>query len=398
MSKIIMHIDLNAFFATAEEIRNPSLVGKPVIVGGQGSRSVVSTCNYKAREFGVHSAMPIYQARQLCPNGVYLPGDYHYYSMLSRSFFAYLKQYSTIIEKASIDEGFVDMTKALKDVDDPIKYLTELQNGLLEQIGLKCSIGIAPTKFLAKMASDMKKPMGITIIRRKDIKKMIYPLKIEDFFGIGKKTAPRLRAIGINTIGDLAKRIDEKDPLIERMFGNTYPTIDEWIHGYGSDIVDTEPWDPKSCGHSETFAYDTDDMDEVEDKLKELAKEVSIDCKKDGKIGRTVQLVVKDQGFKSHNKSFSLWEPSNEFEVIYNTAVDLYEKYYSKTVVRLIGVTLQNLFNPKDEDIQMSLFNYEEYEKEDKTRLLINDLNRKMRKPALMRAKEAKKDEGNRNK
>ena len=398
MSKIIMHIDLNAFFATAEEIRDPSLAGKPVIVGGQGSRSVVSTCNYKAREYGVHSAMPIYQARQLCPNGIYLPGDYHYYSMLSRSFFAYLRQYSNVIEKASIDEGFVDMTKALKGVEDPIKYLADLQNGLLEQIGLKCSIGIAPTKFLAKMASDMKKPMGITIIRRKDIENKIHPLKIEDFYGIGKKTAPRLRAIGINTIGDLAKRIDEKDPLIERMFGSVYQTISDWIHGYGSDVVDTEPWDPKSCGHSETFAYDTDDMDEVEDKLKELAKEVSIDCKKDGKIGRTVQLVVKDQGFKSHNKSFSLREPSNEFEVIYNTAVDLYEKYYSKTMVRLIGVTLQNLFNPKDEDIQMSLFNYEEYEKEDETRLLINDLNRKMKKPALMRAKEAKKDEGNRHK
>lgn len=397
MSKIIMHIDLNAFFATAEEIRDPSLVGKPVIVGGHGSRSVVSTCNYEARKYGVHSAMPIYQARQLCPNGVYLDGDYHYYSMLSRSFFAYLSKYSSVIEKASIDEGFVDMTKALKGVEDPVAYLTDLQNGLLEQIGLKCSIGIAPTKFLAKMASDMKKPMGLTIIRRRDVKKMLYPLPIEDFFGIGKKTSPRLRAVGVATIGDLAKKIDEKDPVIERMLGDRLSTVDEWIHGYGSDVVDTEPWDPKSCGHAETFAYDTDDMDEVELKLSELAKWVSQDCKKDGKKGKTVQLVVKDSGFKSHNKSVSLREPSNEFEVIYNTAVDLYEKYYSKTMVRLIGVTLQNLINPKDEDIQMSLFNYEEYEKEDETRLLINDLNRKMKKTALIRAKEVKKD-GNRHK
>lgn len=396
MSKIIMHIDLNAFFATAEEIRDPSLVGKPVIVGGYGSRSVVSTCNYKAREYGVHSAMPIYQARQLCPNGVYLPGDYHYYSMLSRSFFAYLSNYSSIIEKASIDEGFVDMTKALKGVEDPVAFLTELQQGLLDQIGLKCSIGIAPTKFLAKMASDMKKPMGLTIIRRKDIKKMLYPLKIEDFFGIGKKTAPRLRAIGIATIGDLAKRIDENDPVVERMFGSMYPSIVENLHGYGNDVVDTEPWDPKSCGHSETFAYDTDDIDEIESKLQELAKWVSIDCKKDGKKGKTVQLVVREAGFKTHNKSVSLREPSNEFEDIYNTAVDLYEKYYSKMNVRLVGVTLQNLFNPKDEDIQMSLFNYEQYEKEDETRLLINDLNRKMKKTALIRAKEAKKDGNNR--
>ena len=188
MAKIIIHVDLNAFFATAEQIRRPDYVGKPVIVGGLGPRGVVSTASYEARAYGVHSAMPIGEARMLCPNGIFLPGDYRYYEMLSRSFFGYLKNYSSLVEAASIDEGFVDMTSMLSKEKDPMAKLVQLQRGLLEQIGLKCSIGVGPTKFLAKMASDMKKPMGITVIRRKDVKKMLYPLPIDSFFGIGKKT------------------------------------------------------------------------------------------------------------------------------------------------------------------------------------------------------------------
>ena len=201
MAKIIIHVDLNAFFATAEQIRRPDYVGKPVIVGGLGPRGVVSTASYEARAYGVHSAMPIGEARMLCPNGIFLPGDYRYYEMLSRSFFGYLKNYSSLVEAASIDEGFVDMTSMLSKEKDPMAKLVQLQRGLLEQIGLKCSIGVGPTKFLAKMASDMKKPMGITVIRRKDVKKMLYPLPIDSFFGIGKKTAAYLRSKGINTIG-----------------------------------------------------------------------------------------------------------------------------------------------------------------------------------------------------
>ena len=218
MSKIILHIDLNAFFATAECIRDPSLIGKPVIVGGLTSRGVVSTCSYEARAYGVHSAMPIFKAKELCPDGIYLQGDYRYYEMLSRSFFSYIYNFSPIIEEASIDECFVDMTKPLSHVSDPIPYLENLRDGLFKELGLKCSIGIGPTKFLAKMASDMKKPMGITIIRKKDIPNMLYPLKIGDFFGIGKKSVPRLNLIGIYTIGDLASKIATDEQIVKIHF------------------------------------------------------------------------------------------------------------------------------------------------------------------------------------
>lgn len=204
MSKVIMHIDLNAFFATAETIKDPSLEGLPLVVAGTSRRGIVSTASYEARKYGIHSAMPTYQARQLCSNLIILPGDYEYYQKLSNEFFEYLKTYSSIIEPASIDEGYVDITEQITNVNDPMKYLRDIQNGLYEKTKLKCSIGIGPTKFLAKMASDMKKPMGITIIRRKDIQKILWPLPIKDMFGIGKKTFPRLESLGIYKIGDLA--------------------------------------------------------------------------------------------------------------------------------------------------------------------------------------------------
>jgi DNA polymerase-4 len=392
MSKIIMHVDLNAFFATAEELRHPEWVDKPIIVGGTGARSVVSTASYAARKYGIHSAMPIYQARQLCPEGVFLPCDFAYYEMLSQSFFAYLKRYSLLIEEASIDEGYVDMTKALSQVRDPYAYFEGLQKGLLKEIGLKCSIGVAPTKFLAKMASDMKKPMGITILRRRDLSAKLYPLPIESFYGIGKKSAPRLREMGIATIGDLNDRLDTEDPALKEFFGKGCPEVQKECRGYGDDAVDPRPFDPKSIGHSETFPYDTEDREEIEAKIRELATEVAEGAKRDGKKGKTVELTVKDHAFHSFNKSVSFKEATDSADLISSKALELYEGRFLGRLIRLVGVTLQNLVDPREETVQMNFFNYQDYEAMDQTKLLINALNRKMGKPALKLAAEVKKN------
>ena len=187
MSKIIMHIDLNAFYATAETIKDPSLVGKPLIIAGSSRRGIVSTASYEARKYGIRSAMPTYMALKLCPDVVIRGVDFALYQKLSNEFFSYIKRYTNIIEIASIDECYADMTECMKDVKDPYKFLEELMDLLYRETKLKCSIGLAPTKFLAKMGSDYKKPMGITIIRRKDIKKILWPLPIKDMNGIGKK-------------------------------------------------------------------------------------------------------------------------------------------------------------------------------------------------------------------
>jgi DNA polymerase-4 len=395
MSKIIMHVDLNAFFATAEQLRHPEYQNRPLIVCGLGPRGVVSTASYEARAYGVHSAMPTYQAKKLCPQGVFLPGDFGYYEMMSQSFFSYIRSFSPLVEEASIDECYVDMTKPLSNCKDVKAYLLSLQQGLLRQIGLKCSIGIAPTKFLAKMASDMKKPMGLTILRRKDIPSLLYPLPIESFYGIGKKTSPRLREMGITTIGELAMACERNDPALQELLGKFYSVIKEWVAGKGSDVIDTLPFDPKSLGHSETFPVDTSDEEEIKAEISRLAHEVADGASRDKRKGKTIQLVIKDADFKSHDKSVSFKEAINDYETIYAKALELYEHNFLGMMIRLVGVTLQNLVDPKQETVQMSLWNYGQYEEMDKTRLLVNELNRKMDKPALVVASEVKKKHGN---
>jgi DNA polymerase-4 len=395
MGQIIMHVDLNAFFATAEALRHPEYAGKPLIVCGLGPRGVVATASYEARAYGVHSAMPTFQAKELCPQGIFLAGDYGYYEMLSSSFFAYLKGFSSLVEQASIDEGYVDMTKALSGKADPLGYLRKIQDGLLSQIGLKCSIGVAPTKFLAKMASEMKKPMGLTILRRKDLPEKLYPLPIASFYGIGKKTAPRLEMMGIKTIGDLQSRCAQNDPALQDLLGKAFFVIKDWVNGYGDDVVDPTPFDPKSIGHSETFPYDTSDESEILHKLHELALETAEGAASAKKKGKTIQLVVKDKDFKTHDKSLSFKDGTADGETIYEKAKSLYEAHFLGMEIRLIGVTLQNLVDPKKETVQMTFDNYASYEEMDETKLLVNELNRKMKKPALVVASEAKKH-GNR--
>jgi len=395
MSKVIMHIDLNAFFACAEELRHPEWSGKPIVVAGEGPRSVVATASYQARAYGVHSAMPYYQAKELCPQAIFVPPDFGYYSMLSRSFFAYLKRYSLIIEEASIDEGYVDMTKATQHVHDAYRYFGNIQAGLLKEIGLKCSIGVAPTKFLAKMASDMKKPMGITFIYRKDLATKLYPLPVGACFGIGKKTVPHLQALGIQTIGDFQKMAAKDDPRLMELFGKSYASLKAAVNGRSSDVVDPTPMDPKSLGHSETFDYDTNDVDFIKNKIHQLSMEVAAGVKRDKKKGKTIRLTLKDSEFRSHVKSNTLSEATDDPETIYMNACRLYEANYLGMMTRLVGVALDNLVDPHEETVQMNFWNYGEYEKLDKTKLLVNELNRKMDKPALLLASEAKKKDGN---
>ena len=393
MSKIILHIDLNTFFVRCEELINPSLEGKPVIIGHSGRGGIVSTCSYEARKYGVHSGQPTFKALELCPNAIIIHGHYELYSRKSKEFFNFVKQYSKIIEKASIDECYVDMTEQLSKVKDVVGYLKEFQSKLLKEVGLKCSIGVAPTKFLAKMGSDMKKPMGITIIRRRDVRKMLDPLPISSFYGIGKKTAPRLEEMGIKTIGDLAMLINSDNIEVKQAFGKFYYVIKDWINGYGSDEVDAEPWDPKSIGHSTTFIRDSSDYEEIRGYLKELAKEVSKEAKEKDKIGFNVQLVLKTNEFKTINRSVKLTKPTNDFETIYNEASILLEKNLNGQEIRLCGVTLQNLIYASDYVEQLSIFdNYYEISEKNATRDLIRELNRRMKGANLMSASELLKE------
>ena len=394
-SKIIVHIDLNAFFARCEEIKDPTLEGKPVAIGHEGRGGIVSTCSYAARKYGVSSAMPMFKAKQLCPQLIILPVDYHFYSMMSKTFFSFVRRYTTLVEAASVDECFADFTFALRDVKDPVAYFKKLQDDLFKETGLKCSIGVSTTRFLAKMASDMKKPMGLTIIHKRDIPSVIFPLKIEAMFGVGKKTAPRLKSVGIVTIGDLYDRIEKEDPDAMNILGKMYYTLKDWLEGKGSDEVETEKWDPKSIGNSTTLPFDSDNAAVIKKYFQDLAKEVSARCKKEDKLGYTVQIVIKDVNFKSFNKSVTLDNPTNSYNTIFEQAWQLFNKNFKGVMLRLVGITLQNLIDPKETAVQMSLFDYESHEKENATKIIINEINRSLKKPLLKRASEVNKDGNN---
>src|SRR5690625_4757855 len=215
-ARVIFHIDINAFFASAHLIDNPDLIGKPVVVCRDVTGSVVTTASYEARAYGIQSAMPLSHAKRLCDDLKVVELDFNLYQELSSEFVSIIESYSPIVEQASIDEVYVDVTDLIMTYEKPLDLAVDIQKQVLEQLKLPISIGVAPNKFLAKMASDMKKPMGITVLRKRDIPYKLWVLPIEEMHGVGQKTAERMRNNEIYTIGDLAKA----DPfLVKGIFG-----------------------------------------------------------------------------------------------------------------------------------------------------------------------------------
>ncbi len=389
MSKVILHADLDAFFATAEEIRHPEWADKPLLIGHDGRSGIVSTASYAARKYGCHSGQPTFQALKCCPNAIVVPPDFDYYEVMSNSFFAILSEYSQTIEKASIDECYMDMSEATKGIKDPEAFFRGIQKRVKNELGLSVSFGVAPTKWLAKMASDMQKPMGLTFLRKKDIPTKLYPRPIESFWGIGRKTAPRLREAGISTIGDLAKRLEDKD-WGKETFGKFYFELKPWIDGTSSDVIDTSTWVPKSIGASRTLMHDSVDEGDIFPMFRKLSEEVARRLSKERKYGKSIQIVVKDTDFKSHVKSMVVNEGLYEAKTIYSKAISLYRSAFTDMVIRLVGITVSGLYDPRKESVQMSLWNYEEFEKKDETKLLIGKLNKKFDKDVFLRASEVK--------
>ena len=385
MAKIIMHIDLNAFFVSAELLRRPELKGLPLAVGGNSRRGVISTSSYEARRFGVKSGMPHALAKKLCPSLIILPPDFYYYKELSNRFFEFIKNnYSSIIEIVSIDECYVDMTESLINIKDVKSYLKNMQLNLKKELGLGCSIGIATTKFLAKMGSDYKKPMGITIIRKRDIPTILYPLPISDFYGIGKKTSEKLQKLGIFTIGDFASSTLKE---VENELGKSYNLFKSWISGGGSDEVITYDSDPKSISSSSTFLYDTDDYEEILESLKEQARDVEYGLKKHNLIALTIHITLRDSEFHTITRSKTLPFPLERKEDIYEKGVELFDNNWTEIPLRLVGIGVSSLHKKENFMVQLSLFDYQ-YMDEIKTRSLIKNINAKMHKEVLMTGKD----------
>lgn len=395
MSKIILHIDLNQFFVRCEEIKNPSLIGKPVAVGGDGRKGIVSTCSYEARNYGIHSGMPTFQAKMLCKNLILLPGDYKFYELMSKEFINFIKKFTHKVEQMSIDECFCDFTDILdRKGISPISFLRNLQNNLFKKTGLKCSIGVSTTKFLAKMGSDYKKPMGITIIRKREIPEILFPLPVKELFGIGKKTYPKLERAGYKTIGDLYYGLKNDDEALSNFFGSYKEDIINNLEGNSSDTIHVGFSDPKSMGMTRTLDFDTNDKVYIRKFLTNLMNTLLDDFSKSGKLCKTIQLTYKssdyENGFKTNTVSKSLDNYTDSIDELYREGLKLFDKTYKNEEIRLIGFTLKNLKEKHDVAVQMTFENYERHESENKTQLLINELNRKSKKETFIRLSDLK--------
>ena len=373
--QIIFHIDLNAFFANAEIAVNPSLKGKPVVISGESRRGIVSTASYEARQYGIHSAMPLFKAKELCPELISIPPNFELYKTLSYQFFDVLSEYSMILEVASIDECYLDMTDyIITHHADPYTIAKHIQTEVLERLNLPCSIGIAPNKFLAKMASDMKKPLGITVITNSNFKKLIWPLPVEDMMGVGKKTAPKLHALGIHTIKDIANY--ENYDLLRTIFGKNTLIYYHKANGKDSSKVNPIKNELKSVGNSTTFERDSNDETYIKSVFKQLSKEVSSRAKKRGLVSNSISITLKYTREISKTKQMIIDSFTNDSEKIYSTALILFDSFYNDEMLRLVGVSLNNVVAETSITKQISLFEKDTHEiKSDKTKDLLEDLN-----------------------
>lgn len=364
-AKIIFHIDLNAFFATCAQIKDPFLKGKAFGVGNiyaDGSRGILTTASYEARKYGIGAAMSIKEAKMRYPKFIVVPIDFDSYHYYSNIFFNYLKRYSNIILKGSIDEAYVDMTDYLKN-KNALKIAKKIQTELLELYELPVSIGIAPTVFLAKMASDMKKPLGITVLRIKDIKKILFPLTIKKLFGIGKKTYPKLESLGIKTIGDFALESNE-DKILTIMSKQNYLQTLSSILGASTNIIDPSKYEiPKSISNEETLGYNIFDDQSVILLLTDLLKKVVDRLNYDNLVAKTIFIKYRYEDGTLKTKSYTLDDYQSDYHIFYDTMMIVYELNPLVRPVRLIGVGLSNIIRKSEFDNNYHLFNYQEFNK-----------------------------------
>lgn len=348
MERVILHVDMDAFFASVEQLDNKSLKGKPVIVGGVSERGVVSTCSYEARKYGVHSAMPIFIAQKLCPNGIYLSTRMYRYKEISNKVFDILKEVTEIIEPISIDEAYLDITKS--SFDDGIRAAQYIKARVFKEIGLTISIGISYNKFLAKLASDWNKPNGIKVITENMIPEILLPFPISKVHGLGKKSVSKLNNMGIFSIKDLYEM--PKSFYVEYL-GKYGLDVYDRIRGIDNRSVEVER-ERKSYGRERTLKSDIIDKEELLIYLNHFSREISEGLLRDNAEGKTITVKYKTGDFENHTRSKTLNYYTNNFEDIYNTSKEILINEKINKGIRLIGVTVSSFKESTIE--QLSLF------------------------------------------
>lgn len=341
-AKIILHVDMNAFFCSVACLLNPALRGKVFAIGRENSyRGVISSASYEARALGIHSAMSLKEAYTLVPDLIVVSIEYSYYTYYHHQFLHILQQYSSLVEVASIDEAFIDITE-LSKTRHPLVIAKEIQLRILKEVGLSCSIGIAPTLFLAKMASDLKKPLGITVLRKRDVQTILYPLSVSDIFGIGKKTYPILINNNIKKISDFMN-LENRNKILDLIGPTSYHNTYESILGNSTNIVDpNRRSEPESISTSQTFDRIIQSQIEVLYELRKMTLELMNKLRKRKYYTKTITIILRNVDFKTITRSKSI-NYTDDFDEIYDTIVDLVEEHYKDEPLRLLGVGLSNL-------------------------------------------------------
>ena len=357
--KIIMCVDMDAFFASVEQQANPHLRGKPIAVTGSGARTVITTASYEARRFGVKTGMNIYEAKKACPHLILVTGDNEKYTHTCRELTKIYAQFTPDAEVYSIDEAFLDITTTHHLFGGPEAIGISIKKIIKDRFGINCTAGIAPNILIAKLASDISKPDGLRWIRPDDVPNVLKDLPVKELWGIGSKIAERLAALGIKTCGELGRA---SASLLRNRFGIIGETLKLMGMGICSRPVIAEEGEPKSIGHSMTLPKDIGDRNEIKAYILKLSEMVGKRARRYRYSGRKVSLTLRYPDFETFTKQTTLSQYANDTHIIYKSAADILGRVRLKDKIRLIGVCLSDI--TADEPHQPSLFENERRRKE----------------------------------
>ena len=360
MTSHILHVDMDAFFVSAELVRRPDLRGLPVVVGGTGGRGVVAAASYEARSFGIFSAMSTYQARRLCPRAIFLQGDHSYYASISSKVMEIFERYTPLVEPISLDEAFLDVGGSVRLHGSPFEIAQSIRRDINHEQGLTCSVGIAPNKFLAKLATEEAKPspgpkgpvpgLGVKIVEEYEIQEFLDPLPVRSLWGVGPVTVARLDQIGVTTV--LQLRNFPRDSLIQALGKTQGAHLHRLAHGVDERNVEARQ-NIKSLSHEETFSEDLYSEQRVATEIFRMADAVGKRLRGLGILGATVNLKVRLKDFSTFTRSVTLPNPTDSGKIVGKNAVNLLESIETSSGVRLLGVGVSNL-TESDLGLQLS--------------------------------------------
>ncbi len=384
--RVILHIDMNAFYCSVHEAVEPEKYkGKAIAVSGsvEARKGIIVTSSYSARKRGVRTGMQVWQAKKLCPELAIIQPDFDLYRAFSNAFIKISFEYSPLVEVMSIDECFIDITGS-RQFGTPLEIAAKIQARIREELLLPCSIGVAPNKLLAKMASDMKKPNGISVLRLRDVPGVLWEKPCESLYGIGERTAEKLKRINIVTIGQLALA---DEALLSNHFGVNGIWLKQAANGRDDSLVNPHRDRNKSIGHTTTLPKNLSKVDEIRKVFLNLADQVARRLRRQGLLAHTVQITIRDPEMKTVTRSGTLKQLTENADEIYHEACRLFDNgWKTDKAVRLLGITLQNLQLKADTAMQMDLFEYEKQPKKEKLNETMDRLRDKFGEDALLTA------------